>query len=214
MMMRSCVEEGRLQVTAAACLLQHSGLLRWQGPEVCTAVDWQAFEDHWRRIDAHFGRFICWITFSAGAELLIKGICLAHGVDLRQNSSSFGTLSKTLSCLGGLFEKVPAAGTAEKKSVRTTYGRLMKIRNRDVHAYWPNVRDDDFDLVAEFFIPCFNLLMSWLPPGSRMSDAELATFLASDEGTPSSFAPRPTQSFATAPGGRPGPVRVVDDGVT
>ena len=175
--MRSCVDEGRLQVTAAACLLQHSGLLQWHGTVQCTAVDWQEFEAYWRGIDHHFGRFICWITFSAGAELLIKGVCLAHGVDVGHRPQSFGNLDGTLKRLGGLFEKVPVAGPTEQRLVRTTYGRLKKIRDRDVHAYWPNVRNDDFDLVAEVFVPCFNLMMSWLPGGSRMSAAELATFL-------------------------------------
>jgi hypothetical protein len=182
--MRPCFDEGRLQVTAAICLLQHSGLLQLhQTKAEFAAVHWQEFDDYWHEIDPHFGRLICWITFSAGAELLVKGVCLANRVDIRGKPTpdGFGTLGdlwrkkkngqKThLDCL---FEKVRAE-TDQQNDVRATYQNLTKtIRNRDAHAYVPNVRNNDFDLVSERFVPCFNLLMSWLPEGFRMSDDEL-----------------------------------------
>ena len=34
-----------------------------------------------------FGRLICWINFSAGAEFLAKGVCLLNGIDVRQSHS-------------------------------------------------------------------------------------------------------------------------------
>ena len=37
------------------------------------------------------------------------------------------------------------------------------IRNRDTHAYIPNVRDHHLSLVNDLFAGCFNLLVSWLP---------------------------------------------------
>jgi len=40
------------------------------------------------------------------------------------------------------------------------------IRNRDAHAYVPNVRDDHYSLVPDLFSECFNLLTSWLPGGA------------------------------------------------
>jgi hypothetical protein len=144
----------------------------------CAAADWQEFEAYWRGIDPYFGRFICWISFSAGAELLIKGVCLAHRVDVGHRPQSFGTLDGTLKRLGALFEMVEEAGTAEQRLVRTAYEKLKKIRDRDVHAYWPHVRNTDFNLVVEVFVPCFNIMMSWLPDGSRMSDAELGMLLS------------------------------------
>jgi hypothetical protein len=188
---RSCLDEGRLQVTAAVRLLQHSRLLRWhQTKDDFAAVRWQEFDDYWRKSDPIFGRLICWMTFSAGAELLIKGVCLANCVDIRGGPRpdgivSFGTLGnlwdeqkkkkgqKThLDCL---FEKV-GAEPGQKDGVLVAYQSLTTtIRNRDAHAYVPNVRNNDFDLVSERFVPCFNLLMSWLPEGLRtMSDDELA----------------------------------------
>lgn len=151
--MRSCTDEGKLQVTAAFRLLQHSGLLRWNPIKTeYAAVEWQDFEDYWHKIDPYFGRFFCWISFSAGAEVLVKGVCLANGVDIGNRPQSFGTLPQTLRRLGDMFEKMQA-GTDEQKLVRTTYEKLKIIRNRDVHGYWPKVRDEDFYLVSECFVP-------------------------------------------------------------
>lgn len=136
-------------------------------------------------IAPYFGRFICWITFSAGAELLVKGVCLVHNVDIREfppapRSPRFGVLGDLWkgkkSRLDQLFEKVRAE-TEQQKVVLDTYKLLAKnIRNRDVHAYVPNVRNNDFNLISERFVPCFNLMMSWLPHGSVMSDVELEAF--------------------------------------
>jgi hypothetical protein len=190
-MIRSCIEEGKLQVTAAAGLLQHSRLVQWNRTKVEFAgVDWQEFDTYWVEIDRYFGRFICWITFSAGAELLVKGVCLRHGVDIREfppapEAPRFGVLGDLwrkrkgknthLDCL---FQRVQAE-TKDQKFVLDTYKLLAKnIRNRDVHAYVPNVRNNDFNLVSDRFVPCFNLMMSWLPDGSVMSDVELETFFS------------------------------------
>ena len=37
-----------------------------------------------RQVHPVFGRLICWISFSAGAELLAKGACLANGIEIRR----------------------------------------------------------------------------------------------------------------------------------
>jgi hypothetical protein len=176
--MLSCLDEGRLQVTAAIRLLGHSGLLRWHSAVECSAVDWQDFETYWRRIDPYFGRFMCWITFSAGAELLLKGVCLAHGVEVGHRPHSFGTLDGALKQLGRVFEKVTAVSKEDQGRIRKAYATLKKIRDRDVHAYWPNVRNNDFTLLGEVFVPCFNLMLSWVQDRVPMSDAELETLLS------------------------------------
>jgi hypothetical protein len=153
-------------------------------------VHWQEFDDYWHKSDPNFGRLICWITFSAGAELLVKGVCLANRVDIRGKPRPdgivlFGPLGnlwdkqkkkkgqKThLDCL---FEKVGAEPDQQNRVLVTYQNLTTTIRNRDAHAYVPNVRNNNFDLVSERFVPCFNLLMSWLPEGFRiMSDDELA----------------------------------------
>lgn len=185
---RSRMDEGRLQATAAAHLLQKSRLVQWhQTDAVFAAEDWQIFEGYWRTIDPFFGRVICWITFSAGAELLLKGVCLANDVEIRQPPNSdgtrfFGAIGKLwqgpqkppLQCL---FEK-KGASTDQQGTVLDTYKHLTKmIRNRDAHGYLPKVRNKDFSQVFERFVPCFNLLMSWIP-GDLMSDEELAVILS------------------------------------
>lgn len=38
------------------------------------------------------------------------------------------------------------------------------IRNRDAHAYIPNVRNNHLYLVEALFIPAFNIMLNWLPP--------------------------------------------------
>ena len=54
----------------------------------------------------------------------------------------------------------------EQELLLAAYTLLAKtIRNRDAHAYVPNVRDDHFSLVPDLFAGCFNLLVSWLPDG-------------------------------------------------
>ena len=41
-----------------------------------------------------------------------------------------------------------------------------RIRNRDMHAYIPDVRNNHYWLVPELFVECFNILATWLPGGS------------------------------------------------
>ena len=77
--------DGRLQVTAALSLLERSMLVNWE-PDSSQFVPAQrkAFESSWRNdVDPVFGRLICWINFSAGAEFLAKGVCLLNEVEIR-----------------------------------------------------------------------------------------------------------------------------------
>jgi hypothetical protein len=62
--------EGRLQIAAALALLRHSRLVCWvpNGPGF-VAAQRDAFEATWPKgVCPVFGRVICWILFSAGAE--------------------------------------------------------------------------------------------------------------------------------------------------
>ncbi len=77
--------DGRLQLTAALALLESSRLVLWATDALTfRPVERDKFKAGWRK-DVHpiFGRLICWIAFSAGAELLAKGVCLSRGIDLR-----------------------------------------------------------------------------------------------------------------------------------
>ena len=77
--------DGRLQVTAGTALLENSRLVEWlPNGRRFSPVSREIFEWSWRRdVDPAFGRVICWIGFSAGAEMLAKGVCLLHEVEIR-----------------------------------------------------------------------------------------------------------------------------------
>lgn len=198
--------DGRLQVTAGVSLLQCSRLVEWRLDQTEFApVPRETFEISWRRdVDPVFGRLVCWMNFSAGAEMLAKGLCLLHNVEIRSTKTvpayptgdlaqwstaylmdcnsrgtmpctDYGTLrnlvdksykSKLPPGLPRLFNKINASDQ-DRKLLLAAYGILASsIRNRDAHAYVPNVRDSHFPLVGQLFARCFNLLASWLPGGS------------------------------------------------
>jgi len=178
-MMRDRKIDGKLQVTAAVSLLEFSRLVQWDaGSTEFTAVPHESFESYWRTdVDPVFGRLICWINFSAGAEFLAKGICLLRDVEIRQpkgETTHFGTLRN-------LYEDRPPKVAALKRLCAAVNAKVDQqelllavyrllasdIRNRDAHAYVPNVRDAHFNLVPARFAPCFNLLVSWLPEGAH-----------------------------------------------
>jgi hypothetical protein len=77
--------DGRLQVTAGASLLIESRLVDWNSEQArFWAVPRDMFESSWQQDrDPAFGRLECWILFSAGAEMLAKGLCLLHQVEIR-----------------------------------------------------------------------------------------------------------------------------------
>jgi hypothetical protein len=76
--------DGRLQVTAALSLLEKSGLVRWSPEEAkFEPAEPDDFDCYWRGIDPVFGRLMCWMQFSAGAEFLAKGVCLVREVDVQ-----------------------------------------------------------------------------------------------------------------------------------
>lgn len=200
-------KDGLLQVCAGASLLDNSRLVEWDTE--CNAfrpILRDTFEYYWRRdIDRAFGRLICWINFSAGAEFLAKGVCLVNGIDFREarsapkypngdmykwahsfrnNWRSDGTVEVTyFGTLGTLtFEDQKAgkmsplsqlcmtsnATKAQTDLILAAYQLLQRgIRNRDAHAYVPNVRDSHHFLIPNLFSEAFNILVAWLPNGKN-----------------------------------------------
>jgi hypothetical protein len=189
--------DGKLQVTASISLLQNSKLVQWKRDSgEFASIDRDTFEKSWRDIDRVFGRLICWINFSAGAEFLAKGVCLLRGIEpfrgkgkkpkmvpeipsgdfatwaTQYRLSAPGTVEVTnFGALGDLQNgplkelcNAANASAQDQQWVLATYDLLGKsIRNRDAHAYVPNVRDSHFNLVDGIFTPCLNLLVSWIP---------------------------------------------------
>lgn len=166
--------DGRLQVIAAASLLKFSRLIEWEEASAkFSAVPSDSFEFLWQKeVDRVFGRLICWINFSAGAEFLAKGVCLLRDVEIRElqkGATYFGTLGNLNKSPNGALRQLCAkvnASDDQRKLLLGTYEYLAReIRNRDAHAYVPNVRRAHVDDVRDRFVPCFNLLISWLPAG-------------------------------------------------
>ncbi len=73
--------DGKLQVLAAVALLEQSRLVEWMPKHAkFRPVPRETFEFSWKKdVDPVFGRLICWINFSAGAEFLAKGVCILRG---------------------------------------------------------------------------------------------------------------------------------------
>jgi hypothetical protein len=202
--MKSSELDGRLQVSAGAALLHRSRLLEWNGDHCqFIPVPRETFEYSWRMdADPVFGRLMCWIHFSAGAEFWLKGLCLVHGIDFRKPGkvpryphgdiedwaghfsrnpesqgmveiTKFGTLATIMqrdgsvpSALEELLDSCRADRT-ERGLIGAAYRLLqLSIRNRDAHAYVPNVRDSHYHLVPELFARCLNVMAGWLPGGA------------------------------------------------
>jgi hypothetical protein len=202
--MYSLETDGRLQVTSAISLLEFSRLVHGDdnSAQFIPAQQWE-FELSWNEsVWPVFGRLICWISFSAGAEFLAKGFCLLNEIDVRQphsvpanptgelkvwvaryfdnpdastqQTTNFGDLNALVSLKDknnkGKFLrqlcKKKAASPKDEELVLVAYDFLRRtIRNRDAHAYRPNVRDDNFHLVPELFVKSFNILLAWIPGG-------------------------------------------------
>jgi len=70
------------QISAGISLIDWSHLAFWKGGRF-EANTRYVFEDHHPRVHERFGRLICWLQFSVGAEYLAKGFCLIHGIASR-----------------------------------------------------------------------------------------------------------------------------------
>lgn len=211
-MMHPIEIDARLQVTAGVHLLEFSGLVRWNSHAGrFSPITRDEFESASKHLDFVFGRLISWINFSAGAEFLAKGVCLVCKVDLRTDKlvpaypstdlnawvkqfqpSAQGTLCTTnFGAIGQLYKKHlkslcdKRATATERQQLLAAYELLgSTIRNRDAHAYVPNVRDSHFGLVSELFAGCLDLLVSWLPNGPQtlndwMDQDETVRFIGS-----------------------------------
>jgi hypothetical protein len=178
--MRERKIDGRLQVIAAMSFLNFSRLVRWDiNSAEFTAVPRDLFESAWRReVDPVCGRLICWINFSAGAEFLAKGVCLLRDVEVRKpkndGTTDFGTLGQLYRHRppNDALKRLCAVVNADNKQqalLLDAYKFLASdIRNRDAHAYVPNVRDNHFAVARDQFVPCFNFLISWLREGQQV----------------------------------------------
>jgi hypothetical protein len=192
--MRDAKDEGKEQVDAGLNLLVRSHLVSWDRDlKRLKTVDEEAFEFVSTELHSRYGRMIHWMLFSAGAEFLAKGACLARCIEVREvkkvpddpieplttwrdnflsNShakvcvTNFGTLRDLTKDQGRLDRLCDAmSATRDQRRVLISGYKFLQnsVRNRDAHAYIPKVRGRQFPLVDKLFIESFNLLLCWLP---------------------------------------------------
>ena len=147
-------DEADMQRVAGVSLILTSHLLSWDMTrQRFTPTLESAFEDHWPLLDPNFGRLICWIMFSAGAEFLGKGVCLRNSIEVRSfpnGITDFGTMKTLVDRHFLKLFRARNATDAEEKVVKDGYKLLQtSIRNRDAHAYHKGVRRNDFPLLGK-----------------------------------------------------------------
>ena len=178
------------QVNAGLELMTSSGLARWSVFKLRleAATDSTKFEADAAAVNAKFGRLICWITFSAGVEYLVRGVFSLRGLcppvphDYRRPIEEGEDLATWIShmdsgdaCvveagqkdemkLGGKLPWDKVLGNATPEETRTVgwgiYLLATTIRNRDFHRYVEGVRLKQFYLVQKLFLPAINIILS------------------------------------------------------
>jgi len=72
--------DGWEQIEAGLGLIHLSGLASWDRQRfTLVAANRNDFESHVSGIHGEFGRLICWITFSAGTEYIVRGAFAVKG---------------------------------------------------------------------------------------------------------------------------------------
>ena len=70
--------------------------------------------------------------------------------------------------------EAPDLAAAFDAEMRLAYAGLNllrdSIRNRDAHAYIPNVRNGNFALIRPLYLPALNIVLSWVPEDHRGED--------------------------------------------
>lgn len=187
------MDKGWGQVKAGVALIRWSRLASWDAKQgSLVAAEEAVFKLHHKGLHKEFGRLLCWIAFSVGAEYLIKGICLLNGHNLSEKvdvirvpspdedirdwvslvigkdpsiclqDCSFGMLGKTRTHIKYLLEEIQTE-ERERDLVLAGIDLLTKtIRNRDAHRYVWDVRGLHFHVVEKLFVPAFNILLGSL----------------------------------------------------
>ncbi len=149
----------RHALLGAVELVNWSGLARGSTAEALIAqTDIDAFNDHWEKILPHYGRWLCWIAFSVGAEGIISAAFRAHG----RNPGSFG---------GEHGWAAIGLQSSEIGEVEEPIKHLADVRNRDAHWYEANRRDEEFQYVESEYVPALNLILKTVPRSITLDDS-------------------------------------------
>jgi len=197
-------DEGWQQVRSGLTLIVWSKLASWD-PQNLTLVaaneaNFESSTGH-KEIHRTFGRLICWIAFSVGAEYLSRGAVMLKGRSTTQASPNrilrlpsrdediADWIKRVNSCdpsvceaaisfktLGKLHPEQILPPGSERDLVSASIKLLASaIRNRDAHRYAKDVRAFHFHVVGSLFVPALNILLASLNQG------ELRTHLTGTE---------------------------------
>ena len=175
------------QTQAGVALLKASRLVTWdQNALRFSPGNRNDVEIAAAGIDATFGRVTLWLAFAAGAEYLLKGVCLNRNlITVKEKSvlrppSGTDDLNRWVESarLGGAEskEQVPYFGTLASLPVKQLFDGVQQeqlvtaalmllretVRNRDAHAYISGVRDGQLHLVERLFVPALNAALGTL----------------------------------------------------
>ena len=151
----------QLLFKAGQALIEKSGLAHYSGSYFVACDDKLGFDKHWKmEFHQEFGRYMAWVLFLVGTENLAKAACVCNGVRVKPEASlGHYTNPKGPFYFRKLCKKAEVCGSDDELKLIRGYECLGKVRNRDVHSYRKNVRDADFPLVGETFVPALNILV-------------------------------------------------------
>ena len=187
---QASLDDGWRQIRAGVSLVAWSKLATFDSSSLAfIAADGAKFESAGGHPKVHkeFGRLICWITFSVGAEYLVKGVCLLRGSSLgsaanvvrfpsswdenlqnwiqlvNSDHPSVKDKETSLGTLGAIKVDTVMNPGPERDLVSASIKLLAStIRNRDAHRYTQNVRAFHFPAVEKLFVPSLNALLQLL----------------------------------------------------
>lgn len=143
---------------AGKALVEKSGLAHYDKQHFVAVANKDRFDSYWKlKFHLEFGRYMAWVLFSVGAENLAKAACVCNGVVKVSQKPTLGNyVNKHFKklCYGTSLCDINEEGTLTQ-----AYKKLTDVRNRDAHSYRKNVRDADFPLVKDSFVPALNILM-------------------------------------------------------
>lgn len=181
------------QMAAGIVLIKMSSLLVFdENTGQFSPAEMDSFERAASQVHPKFGRVMKWIWFSAGAEYLLKGALISTGdfvpstgkpkLDFPGQKNAidawidraFTTAErsekkdyKTMSDMQEGLKKICKRNSGEErtgKQLRAAFLILGEaLRNRDAHAYVPDVRIGHFHLL-HLFAPACNTLLAWAEP--------------------------------------------------
>lgn len=146
--------------------MEKSGLAHYSGRGFVARDDRSRFDEYWKtEFHPEYGRYMAWVLFSVGAENLAKAACVCSVV-LKVDGGP--TLSNYVNThFKKLCREMRLNGSDDESTLIGGYKQLVSIRNRDAHSYRKNVRDANFPLVEEAFVPAFDILMEAMKRGGH-----------------------------------------------